>query len=63
MAKAWKVLAVAVNGEFVCTDCAQTKDERAAFVRPVEEISPLFVSDSDGTETCGRCNKNLSEDC
>jgi hypothetical protein len=63
MAKAWEVLAVSVDGEFVCEDCTQTKDERAAFRKTVEGISPLFVSDSDGTETCGRCHKNLSEAC
>jgi hypothetical protein len=57
--KAWEVIGIAVNGEFVCCDCTKTREERDAFVKGVENISPLFASDADGDETCGRCGQPL----
>jgi len=57
--KAWEVLAVAVDGELVCPDCAKGKDERKAFVEAVDGISPLFASDATGDEVCGRCGEKV----
>ena len=54
--KAWTVLAIAHDGEMVCWDCMTpeeilvAKDEKLS-----DEISPLFASDVEGPETCGRC--------
>ena len=60
--KAWEVLAIIRDGEYVCEDCLKGKDETDSFNDtgdPDEGYPPLFASDADGTETCGRCNKNL----
>jgi hypothetical protein len=59
--KAWEVLAIAVEGELVCSECTQTKEERKAFKDTVEDMPPLFVSDADGTEVCGRCGNPIQE--
>jgi len=57
--KAWDVLAVAHDGELVCWGCMTPEERRSANDKPRpgddEEISPLFASDVQGPETCGRC--------
>ena len=59
--KAWEVIAIAVDGELVCSECAQGFDERRAFVEEVPDMAPLFASDANGEETCGRCGEKLRE--
>jgi len=55
---AWEVLAIARNGEFVCWDCI-TKEERACANDKLEldDVSPLFASNVEQEETCGRCGE------
>lgn len=60
--KAWEVIAIAIDGEFVCPDCTTTLEEEKAFEDEVEDMAPLFACDSTGEETCGRCGKSLRED-
>jgi hypothetical protein len=59
--KAWEVLAITVDGELVCPDCAEGRDEHRAFVEAVDDMAPLFASDATGDETCGRCGQKISE--
>lgn len=59
--KAWEVLAISVDGDLVCPDCTNTKEERKAFAATVEDMTPLFASDANGTETCGRCGQPIKE--
>ncbi len=62
--KAWDVLAIARDGEFVCWDCMTVQerayasaddDEGAAEWAEDNSVSVLFASDASGPETCGRC--------
>lgn len=56
--KAWDVLAVATNGELVCWDCMTAHERAVANDKATDDdISPLFVSDVEQEEVCGRCNQ------
>ena len=59
MSKVWEVLAIAVDGELVCEDCADPGNERTAFSEEVDGISPLFASDATGDEVCDRCGRKI----
>ncbi len=59
--KAWEVIAITVDGELVCPECAQGRDEHKAFVEEIPDMAPLFASDSNGEETCTRCGEKLRE--
>lgn len=60
---ACEVVGITVEGEVVCGDCLEGKDEQEAFDGVEgcnEEIGVIFAGD-DGAdiEVCGRCNHPL----
>ena len=59
--KAWTVLGIIKDGEFVCEHCLKGQDEHDSFNDNGGEHTPIFASDADGSEVCGRCNEPLSE--
>ena len=61
--KAWTVLAITKNGEFVGECCLKGKDEHDAFHdkgEPNDDIGVLFASNAEGDEVCGRCGQPLA---
>jgi len=59
--KAWEVLAVQVDGEWVCEDCLEPGDETDSFNgTAVDDMPPLFASDARGDEICGRCGQEIA---
>lgn len=56
--KAYTVLAVARDGEFVCWDCMTAEEKAVARdEKEIDNVSVLFAADVVGTETCGRCGE------
>ena len=62
--EAWEVLAIAVDGEFVCENCLKPGAEHDSFYdkegEQDEEMPPLFASDATGDEVCGRCGEKIT---
>ena len=61
--KAWTVIAIARDGEFVCIDCC-TKEERDVWTGRLEldDVSVVFASDElDEGQICGRCRFPLAD--
>jgi len=61
--KAWTVLAIVKDGELICHECLQGKDENEAFHDKGDhpDIGVLFASNAEGDETCTRCNQSLTD--
>lgn len=56
--KAWEVLAIAKDGEYVCWDCMDAHEHEVASDREQDDdISPLFASNVEQEETCDRCGQ------
>ncbi len=54
--KAWEVLAITRNGEFVCWDCMTLEEKEVANDETeIDDVGVLFASDVNGPESCGRC--------
>ena len=66
--KAWEVVAIVREGEYVCEDCLKDDDEKtvwndadnASQLMEDKGIGVVFASDDImGDEVCGRCGEKL----